>query len=113
MMQAWPHMGLTLKRILNNPEERDALLRSFAADLDHVPELPTYTDPALARAALAGFQTGYQAGIDAAHRRAWLVTVHTNAYYLTLAKLLKDAKSKQEVIKTLEDIASKLERGGL
>lgn len=97
MMQVWPHFGLSMKRILNNPEEREALFRGVAKDLEELPELPTYKDDNLSRAAKAGFERGYREGIDRAHARAWLVNVGVDVYFMAcgnIAGALESAGAK-------------------
>jgi hypothetical protein len=87
MLQAWPHYGITIKRILNNKDEREGLLRGAAKDLNELPELPEYTQDNLARAAKAGFETGYQEGIDRAHFRAWLVNIGVDVYFMACGNI--------------------------
>jgi len=84
LAHGWAHDGVLLKRILSNPDERDALLKAFAKELDEVPELPTYSDEALARKALAGFDKGYRAGIDAAHLRAFLIDASADVFFMVI-----------------------------
>lgn len=87
MLQGWPHLGVSLKRILANPAQREAFLAGAAKDLSELPDLPTYSDPALARKALAGFQKGYGEGIDAAHRRAFLVNIGVDVYFMVIGNI--------------------------
>jgi hypothetical protein len=97
MMQGWPHLGLSIKRILNHPDEREALFRGVAKDLEELPELPTYSDANLSRAAKAGFERGYREGIDRAHLQAWLVNIGVDVYFMAcgnIAGALESAGAK-------------------
>lgn len=87
LANGWAHDGQLLKRILSHPEEREALFRAFAQELDAVPELPTFTDEALARKAQAGFEKGYKAGIDSAHRRAFLINASVDVYFMVIGNV--------------------------
>jgi A nuclease family of the HNH/ENDO VII superfamily with conserved AHH len=86
-LQGWPHFGVSIKRILNHPEEREALFRGLAKDLEELPELPTYSAANLSRAAKAGFERGYRDGVDKAHLRAWLVNIGVDVYFMACGNI--------------------------
>lgn len=97
MLQRWPHNGVTLDRILNHPVERDAFFHAVAKDLSEIPELPTYTEANLARMARVGFEKGYRDSVDAAHKRAWLVNVGVDVFFMAvggIAQALESAGAK-------------------
>jgi len=87
LANGWAHDGVLLKRILADPGEREALLQSIATELDGLPELPTYWNDTLARAALAGFQKGYKEGIDAAHWRAVLINASVDLCFMAIGNI--------------------------
>jgi hypothetical protein len=87
MLEEWPHNGTALQRILANPVEREAFLAGAAKDLNQVPELPTYTEQTLARAALAGFKKGYTEGVDAAHQRAFWINIGVDVYFMVIGNI--------------------------
>lgn len=74
-----PDSQRAFARQLKVPEYLNHYQQKFAEKLNAIPQLPTYEDVALARAALEGFEVGYGEGIAEAHAKALAVGIAAQA----------------------------------
>jgi hypothetical protein len=64
----------TFKRwYLEDPSKLGVVLDACAAELDAIPEIPTFDDPWLAMAAKDAFERGYGAGVDEVANRIFII----------------------------------------